>query len=209
MLLIFSLLVNFVLGFKLFSPESISKKGRTVVATRVIDGDTFIVNGGECIRLAGIDAPEYSEACLSTEAKEKLEELILGKKVELKVIGPGKFNRTIAFVFVDDILVSRLLLSEGLGVVIETESEYLPQLLQAELEAQKLKKGIYSSLCLSPKNCQIKGNYRRDRGTKIYHLPDCYNYEKIVINESKGDYWFCSETEARAAGFVKSLDCLE
>lgn len=74
------------------------------------------------------------------------------------------------------------------------------------MEAQR---GIWSSLCQKPRgeNCIIKGNYRRDKDTRIYHTPDCYNYNKITIREGKGDRWFCSEAEATAAGFRKSRDC--
>ncbi|MGB9706875.1 MAG: hypothetical protein ACPLXP_02260 [Microgenomates group bacterium] len=41
----------------------------------------------------------------------------------------------------------------------------------------------------------------------VYHLPECYNYDKIVINQREGDRWFCSEEEAKEAGFRKSKDC--
>jgi len=184
-----------------------SKQRRRVMVKRVIDGDTFITQEGECIRLAGIDAPEYPDQCLSLEAKERLTELINGQEVEIEPVKKDKFGRTMAFVFKDQLLIDRILLSEGLGTTIEIDSQYQPELIRAETEAQKLKKGVWSSLCQPPENCRIKGNYRRDKKTKIYHLPECYNYDKIVINEKEGDRWFCNEEEAQKAGFVKSKDC--
>jgi hypothetical protein len=35
----------------------------------------------------------------------------------------------------------------------------------------------------------------------------CFNYDRIVMNASEGDKWFCTEAEAKAAGFRKSKDC--
>ena len=34
---------------------------------------------------------------------------------------------------------------------------------------------------------------------KIYHVPGWGAYEKTLIDESKGDRWFCTEEEARDA----------
>jgi micrococcal nuclease len=51
--------------------------------------------------------------------------------------------------------------------------------------------------------CLIKGNIG-NRGKKIYHLPEMRYYEKTRIDERKGERWFCTEEEARAAGWVKS-----
>lgn len=47
--------------------------------------------------------------------------------------------------------------------------------------------------------CQIKGNIGA-RG-KIYHVPGSTWYEKTQIDESQGERWFCTEEEARAAGW--------
>lgn len=47
--------------------------------------------------------------------------------------------------------------------------------------------------------CRIKGNIS-DSG-KIYHVPGSPWYERTEINESKGERWFCTEEQARAAGW--------
>lgn len=86
--------------------------------------------------------------------------------------------------------------------------KYDVELKQAEDEAKNAKRGIWSSACQQKKeNCVIKGNYRADNNTYIYHLPNCYNYERIVVNEKERDRWFCTDDEAKKAGFVKSKDC--
>lgn len=177
----------------------------------MIDGDTFDTAEDERVRLAGALAPEHPKGCLSEEAKERLEELVLGKEVLLKETGKDSFGRIVAFVFSEGLFIDKALVEEGLAKEASGEDpQYGVELLAAEDSAKKAKRGIWSSLCL-PKGpeCNIKGNVRRDKGTKIYHLPGCFNYEKIVINEREGDQWFCSEEEAKAAGFRKSEDCPE
>lgn len=49
-------------------------------------------------------------------------------------------------------------------------------------------------------NCSIKGNIN-SKGDRIYHVPGSRSYGATRINESKGERWFCSESEARAAGW--------
>lgn len=49
-------------------------------------------------------------------------------------------------------------------------------------------------------NCQIKGNIN-SKGDRIYHVPGSRSYGATRINESKGERWFCSEAEAKAAGW--------
>lgn len=134
----------------------------------------------------------------------------MGKEVKVEVVGKDNFGRELGFVFDRDIFVDKVLLEEGLGGVENGKNPVFGVLLlQAEDSAKKAKRGIWSSLCEGKNNCFIKGNVRRDKGTKTYHFPECYNYDKIVVNEAEKDQWFCSEKEAEAAGFKKAEDCSE
>lgn len=54
--------------------------------------------------------------------------------------------------------------------------------------------------------CVIKGNVNSD-GEKIYHLPGCKSYNVTKIKPEEGDRWFCTEDEARSAGFRKAGNC--
>jgi hypothetical protein len=47
----------------------------------------------------------------------------------------------------------------------------------------------------------IKGNISRTSGDRIYHVPGSSSYEETIIDESAGERWFCSEAEARRAGW--------
>jgi micrococcal nuclease len=51
--------------------------------------------------------------------------------------------------------------------------------------------------------CRIKGNISRS-GARIYHVPGGQSYPRTQIDESRGERWFCSEEEARAAGWRKA-----
>jgi len=53
--------------------------------------------------------------------------------------------------------------------------------------------------------CLIKGNINA-KGKHIYHVPGQRYYEKTRIDERNGERWFCTEEEARAAGWVKAGD---
>ena len=108
------------------------------------------------------------------------------------------------------ILIDLAMTEEGYAAASSINNpDYGVLLAGAQDRAKEAKRGIWSSKCQRPKgeNCIIKGNYRRDKDTRIYHTPDCYNYDKITVKEEKGDNWFCSEEEAQAKGFRKSRDC--
>lgn len=51
--------------------------------------------------------------------------------------------------------------------------------------------------------CNIKGNIS-NKGERIYHVPGQKFYAKTKVSENKGERWFCSEAEARAAGWRRS-----
>lgn len=52
-------------------------------------------------------------------------------------------------------------------------------------------------------DCRIKGNISA-KGERIYHVPGQEHYSKTQISKSKGERWFCSEAEARSAGWRRS-----
>lgn len=205
-----SLLINLYFLAQKFTPRSSPVASGKVV--NVVDGDTFDLEGAKRVRLKGIDAPEYPKGCLSEKAKERLKELILGQEIRLEEIEADNFDRLLASVFRDNLLLNEVLVQEGLATVQKNQQgKYTPRLTTAEITAQEAQRGLWSAACQAPTNpnCLIKGNVRRENGTKIYHLPACYNYAKIVMDSSEGDRWFCQEEEAKAAGFTKSNDCPE
>lgn len=51
--------------------------------------------------------------------------------------------------------------------------------------------------------CVIKGNIS-SRGEKIYHVPGQRYYKATKIDLKRGERWFCTEKDARKAGWRKS-----
>jgi len=77
---------------------------RDTKVTRVIDGDTFITNRGDRVRLIGVDAPELP-TLEGIESKMYLHNLIDNKVVILKRDGisknKDKYGRLLRYVYLD------------------------------------------------------------------------------------------------------------
>ncbi len=63
--------------------------------------------------------------------------------------------------------------------------------------------GAVSASAQDNRNCNIKGNVST-QGERIYHVPGQKYYNDTRISPSHGERWFCSEEEARAAGWRRS-----
>ena len=50
----------------------------------------------------------------------------------------------------------------------------------------------------------IKGIIDRKTGAKHYYMPGHQTYNENIIDNSKGDRWFCTESEARAMGWTEN-----
>lgn len=173
----------------------------------VIDGDTFVTAEDQYIRIANIDAPERGR-CGSDEATSELSKLVSGKKVFMKVIY-FEGNRQIAYVYTLQGDVAINLLKKGV-VVAKNTGKSNKELTNATDYARERKLGVFSDKCTQEKNsenpkCNIKGNI--SQYGKFYRTPDCSQYNITILQLYLGDQWFCTEKEARNAGFTKSPDC--
>ncbi|KJS10056.1 MAG: hypothetical protein VR78_14960 [Hoeflea sp. BRH_c9] len=56
----------------------------------------------------------------------------------------------------------------------------------------------------SAEPCVIKGNISINTGERIYHVPGQEYYDPTRISPEYGERWFCSEADARAAGWRKA-----
>ncbi|MCM2472767.1 hypothetical protein HGO38_04650 [Rhizobium sp. CG5] len=52
--------------------------------------------------------------------------------------------------------------------------------------------------------CTIKGNISINSGRRIFHVPGQEDYSATIIRTEYGERWFCSEQEAREAGWRKA-----
>ncbi|MDO8504574.1 MAG: thermonuclease family protein [Candidatus Liptonbacteria bacterium] len=89
----------------------------TALVTKVIDGDTVVIEGGKSVRLLGLDADELGEVCFDV-AKERLKELVLGKNVilESEARGEDVYGRLLRYMFLDGLNVDLELVGGGLAV---------------------------------------------------------------------------------------------
>ena len=89
---------------------------RDTRVTRVIDGDTFITNKGDRVRLIGVDAPELP-SLRGIESKMYLHELIDNKVVILKRDGiskdKDKYGRLLRYVYLNKKDVNLQMLKSG------------------------------------------------------------------------------------------------
>ena len=117
-----------------------------VLVSRVIDGDTIEVLGGERVRYIGIDAPETGEY-FAAEATEKNRELVEGKRVRLEsdVEDRDEYGRLLRYVWLDDIMVNAELVRLGYAYSysLVPNVKYRQLFLQSEREARKLCRGLW------------------------------------------------------------------
>ena len=100
--------------------ETEKNVGSLVLVTRVIDGDTIVLQGGARVRYIGIDTPETSDPrkpvqCFGKEAAGKNRELVEGKIVRLEkdITETDKYGRLLRYIWVGDVLVNESLVKEG------------------------------------------------------------------------------------------------
>lgn len=62
----------------------------------------------------------------------------------------------------------------------------------------------YRSIQQTNTDCDIKGNISIKSGERIFHVPGQRDYAETRISPGKGERWFCSEADARAAGWRKA-----
>lgn len=185
----------------------------------IIDGDTLEIRG-ERIRLFGIDAPETTQLChinkkpyrCGQKAAQALDKKINGQNVRCDSGKKDKYNRTLSICFLGKTNLNEWLVQNGWALAYrQTTNDYIP----AEKIAQMNKAGMWAGTFQTPwdfrrqptdverseaKECLIKGNIS-SKGERIYHLPGTTAYGKTRINTFKGEKWFCSEADAKSAGW--------
>jgi len=118
---------------------------------RVIDGDTIEIANGQIVRYVGITASEAGKP-FEDEATEENKKLVKGKKVTLEYDSENyrsdKFGRILFYVIVGKKNLSIELARKGLARVVIYEKrkpwKYQAELLNAQNEARRYKRGIWS-----------------------------------------------------------------
>ena len=197
------------------SAESVS--GRVTV----IDGDTIEMHG-QRIRLHGIDAPESGQSCVNEGNKtyrcgqisaNQMANYVSGNTVTCNLTDKDRYGRLVAACFVNGQDINERLVREGWALAY---TQYSRDYIRAEKAAKRDNLGIWQGKFVEPwkwrkgtrlvsskqdksDGCRIKGNI--SSSGKIYHTPESPWYARTKINTQKGERWFCSEEEAKAAGW--------
>ncbi|WP_118858343.1 thermonuclease family protein [Sphingomonas mesophila] len=200
------------------------------------DGDSLTV-AGQRVRLFGIDAPEFDQACTRAgknwscgrEAADQLSKLVTGRQVRCAPTGVDDFGRTLARCSTAGIDVNTTMVALGYAVAFR---RYSTDYVSAEEAARNNRRGMWAGTFEMPSQvrsaareadrrppssrvlkqrpaaaprvvasgaCNIKGNRSR-RGEWIYHVPGMPYYA-----QTRAEELFCSEADARAAGYRRAL----
>jgi len=205
------------------APSSISSPTQTqclapseVLVTKIIDGDTIVVEGGYSVRILGIDADESGYPCYQP-AKSRLEELVLNKKVRLEkdVTDVDQYKRCLRYVFLGDQNIGLELVKEGLAIArfYEPDLKYKEKISLAEKEAIENKIGCKWSAfakASEDKSSEEKIEFSWEKltpeitGLKVIDACDAGNYYgKEIIVEGKIIAAYRSKTNTVFLNFEK------
>lgn len=195
----------------------------------ITDGDSFEI-GSTSVRLFGIDAPEGRQSCTrdgrdwacGTEAARKLRGLTGDRAVTCTQRDVDDYGRIVAVCRSGSTDLAAEMARSGFATAYR---RYSSDYVDEENEAKAARRGIWAGEFTSPEayrrdvapaqrrsetqqrtpqssrdGCNVKGNINGD-GERIYHVPGSPSYDDTAIDESRGERWFCTEAQARAAGW--------
>jgi endonuclease YncB( thermonuclease family) len=209
---------------KTFVPQA---QERIAGRAQVIDGDSLEI-GSARLRLYGIDAPEGRQSCTrdgrawacGIEATRKLRSLIGDRPISCTQRDVDDYERIVAVCRSGNADLAAELVRSGFATAYR---RYSSDYADEESEARAARRGLWAGEFDAPEDyrrneaparssdrgttpsrasrgaCAIKGNI--NDGQRIYHVPGSSSYDDTEIDEDRGERWFCSEAEARAAGW--------
>jgi len=121
--------------------------GQFTKVKRVVDGDTFVAESGERVRLIGINAPEMKEF-YGVEAKEHLKNLIEDKVVELvsdhKSKDKDRYSRLLRYVVLNEVDVNEQMIRDGYAyALLKFRFDKPGAYTEAEIEAKEQQLGMW------------------------------------------------------------------
>jgi micrococcal nuclease len=179
------------------------------LVVQVADGDTVTLEGGQKVRLLGIDAPELEKEgrpadFLAHKAKEELTKLAQGKKVRLEYdrLRYDQYGRLLAYLFLPTgAMVNAELVRQGLArvYVIPPNIRYQEALLEAQRQALEARRGIWQQALK-----QDEPYYVGNKSTLRLHRPQCPLGQKMApANRVK----FYSLKDAYLQGYSPCRTC--
>jgi endonuclease YncB( thermonuclease family) len=193
----------------------------------VTDGDSLQI-GATRFRLFGVDAVEGRQSCTRAsrewacgdEAARKLRSLIGGRSIACTQRDVDDYERIVAVCRAGNVDLGGEIVRAGFATAYR---RYSNDYVDEESEARAARRGIWAGEFTQPEayrveqrsagrerdaapqpprrdGCLIKGNINGD-GERIYHVPSSPSYDNTAIDASRGERWFCTETEARRQGW--------
>ena len=195
---------------------------------RVLDGDTLII-GPTRVRLHGIDAPESRQSCVvdgrrwlcGERATRALDQRIGSRTVSCEERDRNRYGRSVAVCRARGEELNAWMVRAGWALAYR---RYSRAYVAEESLARAASRGMWRGDFVAPwdwrrgqrlagarggsvqgadRGCRLKGNIDRD-GTRIYHIPGGQFYDRTRIDTARGERWFCTEAEARGAGWRRS-----
>lgn len=125
----------------------------TAKAIHITDGDTLKTNTSKTLRLLGINTPEKNQPFYQ-EAKDFLTQKTQNKTIQIESYGLDKYQRTLAYIFLNDQNINAQILSRGLATLYYYDKDkHYDELKQAEEFARLNNLGIWKK---SPDSSCIK-----------------------------------------------------
>jgi endonuclease YncB( thermonuclease family) len=188
-----------------------------------IAGDLMKVDG-TLVRINGIEAPSTGQPCYrangrrwncASVARSGLARIVRGRNLTCTPSGQDNRGYVLADCRIGQTDVAKALVQHGYVFAVRS---FFGQLNETEDAARAAKKGIWQGKVqrpqewrdqqwqdaarTAPDGCPIKGVVRAS--SKYYALPWSAGYSRTKVRTDRGGRWFCSEDEARAAGFTLS-----
>jgi endonuclease YncB( thermonuclease family) len=185
-----------------------------------LSGDTLRI-AKRTVSLAGIEAPLDGQTCQSSRsrswrcdraARAALAHLLRDGDATCELSGTGDDGRQLAACTLAGRDVAAELVRDG---HVFAAAGYFSGYAELEDAAREAKRGVWAGKAERPEDyrtrkwdeaerdapdgCPIKGDVAR--GRKVYVLPWSPSYSRVRVTASRGERWFCSESEAQAAGW--------
>ena len=182
--------------------------GKEYTVSKVIDGDSIVLDTGEQVRYLGIDAPELGKQAGGPQfyAKEALafnKQLVLLKKVRLEFDAErhDAYGRLLAYVFVKNLFVNGELVKRGYAraMIKPPNVKYRDLLIKYQNEAMSKEVGLWQE-----KKTDTASYYVGNKRTYVFHKPDCTYAGKIP---EKTKIIFRNRLDAIKIGYTPCKRC--
>ena len=184
--------------------------------SKVIDGDTFVLETGKKVRLIGVDTPETVHPSkpveyFGKEASAFTKKMLTGKKVRLEFDQQkvGKYGRILAYVFLEDsTFFNAELIKQGYAHAYTKypfRQDYMDLFKSLEKEAREQSKGLWAkqdSVIAPPDS--LKGKLVGSKSSNKFHKAECKWAKKIKPNNL---VIFASANEAKEKNYITCKVC--